>query len=138
MSVRRIGSNEVDCRCISVATPSSCLTIDRNMIGITCSKAFVNPAANACLELRYIDPSENPRVGGFAQPSPSGETEEVEELTTSLFAVLDDCLVAGHAREHGNDSHRKKGRERVSLTLGAAWILNAFKEFQQRWLGIHA
>jgi hypothetical protein len=138
MDLRRIRGNKVDGWRFAIATSTGRFTIDRDMVSLTCSNAPLNPTTNVGLEFRYIDPSEDPRIRGFAQTAPSSESEEVEELPTSLLAVLDDRLVAGHARKHGNNSQRKKGGERVSLPLGAAWIVNAFKEFQQRLLGIHA
>jgi hypothetical protein len=59
---------------------------------------------DTCLEVRYIDPAENPRVGGFAQSTSPCESKKVQELPTSLFAVLNDRSVARHAPKHGNDS----------------------------------
>jgi hypothetical protein len=132
VSVGSVRSNKVDCRCVAIAAPTGCFAIDRDMSSVTCSKASLNPTTNARLELRYVDPSENPRVGSFAQTTPTGESEEIEEVPTSLFAILNDRLIAGHARKHSNHSQRKKGRERVTLAFGAARIVNAFKEFQQR------
>jgi hypothetical protein len=132
MSIGGVCSHKVNCRSVAVATPTGRFPIDREMNSVTCSEASLNPTTHAGLELRYIDPSENPRVGGFAQTAPSGESEEIQELATPLFTVLDDRLVAGHARKHAHDSQRKKCGKRMSLPLGAAWILNAFKEFQQR------
>ena len=107
MSIGRIRSNKMDCRRVAVAAATGCFTIDRDMSSVTCSKAFLNPTTHAGLELRNVDPSKDPRVGSFAQTAPSGEPEKVEEVPTSLFAVLDDCLVAGHARKHGNNSERE-------------------------------
>jgi hypothetical protein len=51
---------------------------------------------------------------------------------------LDDRLVARHARQQSTNSQSQKIGKRVSFTLGTARIVNAFKEFQQRALGIHA
>ena len=131
MNVGRVCSNKVYCRCVAIATPTRRFTIDRDMRSVTCSKASLNPTANACLEHCDVDPPENTRVGGFAQPAPASEPQEVQELPTSLFAVLSDRLVAGHTRKHGDNGEREKGRKRVSLTLSATRILNALKEFQQ-------
>ena len=122
---------------LPVAAPTGGLTVDGDMNSVTGSEVSLNPMTDTCLEVRYIDPSENPRVGGFAQTATSGESEKIEELPTSLLAVLNDRLVAFHARKHGDDSQPQKGGERVSLTLGPR-IVNAFKEFHQRSFGIHA
>jgi|SRR5271165_3678939 len=133
-----VRSHKVNCGSVAVATPTGRFPIDRDMKSGTCLEASLNPTTHAGLELCYIDPSENPRIGGFAQTTPSGESEEVQELATPLFTVLDNRLVARHARKHAHDSQSKKCGERMSLTFSTAWILNAFKELQQRRFGIHA
>jgi hypothetical protein len=138
MSIGRIRSNKVHCRSVAVVAATGCFAINRDMSSITCSKASLNPTVQAGSALRSVDPSKDPRIGRFAQTAPSGEPEKVKEGPTSLFAVLVDCLVAGHARKHGNNSEREKGRERVSLALGAARIVSALRDCQQRRLGIHA
>jgi hypothetical protein len=112
--------------------------VDRDMDSVTRSQVRPNPMTDACLEVSYIDSSENPRVCGFAQSSPSGKSEEVQEIPTSFLAILDDRFVTCHARKHGDDGQRENSGKGVSLALGAAWIVNAFKEFQQRLFGIHA
>src|SRR5512135_772086 len=85
-----------------------------------------------------VDPAEDPRVGGLAEAPPGGEPEVSEELPAPLLAVLDDRLVAGHAREHGDDGQGEQGGERVTLAPGGSWIVKALKEFHQRGAGFHA
>jgi hypothetical protein len=138
MDLGRIRGDKVDCRCIAVATPTGRFTIDSEMTSVTRCKPSLNPTANARLELRDVDPSENPRVGGFAQPTPSGESEEIQKLSTSFPAVLHDCFISGHTRKHGHDGQPKQGWKRVPLSLGATRIVNPLKKFHQRSLGIHA
>ena len=111
------------------------------MGSVTRSQVAPNPTTDACLEVDTTSIRRKIRESpcGFAQShSPSGEPEKVEEVPTSLFAVLDDRFVTCHARKHGDDSQRENSRKGVSLALGTAWIVNAFKEFQQRLFGIHA
>ena len=95
-------------------------------------------SADARLEVGDVDPAEDPRVGRLAEAPPGGEPEVLEELPAPLLAVLDDCLVAGHPREHGDDGQAEQGGEGVPLALGATRIMNAFKEFHQRNAGFHA
>ena len=137
VDIRRIRSNKMNRWCGAIATPAGRLTIDRDMGSITRSQMPPNPTTDACLEVSYSDSSENPRVRGFAQSSTSSKSEEVQEISTSFLAVLDNRFVTCHARKHGNDSQRENSGKRMSLALGTAWIVNAFKEFQQRLFGIH-
>jgi hypothetical protein len=54
------------------------------------------------------------------------------------LAILDDCLVAGHARKHGDDGQTEEGGERAMPALSPTRILKPLREFRQLELGIHA
>jgi hypothetical protein len=138
VDIRRICSNKMNRWCVAIATPTGRLAVDRDMGSVTRSQVPLNPTTDACLEVSYIDSSKDPRVCGFAQSSPSGKSEKVQEIPTSFLAVLNDRFVTCHARKHGDDSQRENSGKGVPLALGTARIVNAFKEFQQRSFGIHA
>ena len=102
------------------------------------TKLVLTNTADARLEVRDIDPPEDPRVGGLAEAAPPGEPEEPQEVPAPLPAVIDEGLVAGHAREHGDDRQAEQGGQRVPLAPGPARIVNAPEQFHQRGAGIHA
>jgi hypothetical protein len=47
-------------------------------------------------------------------------------------------LGAGQGREQAHDGPGEERGEGMPLALGAAWIVNAFKDFHQRCGGFHA
>jgi hypothetical protein len=73
---------------------------------------------------------------GFRQPCRKDTV--LEELPTPLLAVLNDRLIRGHAREHGDDGQAEQGGQRVPLALGPSWIMKSPKQFHQRGVGFHA
>ena len=72
--------------------------IDEGTYG-TCASS----TAEACLKVDDIDPPKDAGVGRLAEAPPPGESEQIEEISATLSSVIDDGLVAGHAREHGDD-----------------------------------
>ena len=121
---------------VAVAAAPGGLAVDGDVGGVARPEPPPDPPADPGLEVGDVDPAEDPRVGGLAEAPPGGEPEELEELPAPLLAVLDDRLVAGHAREHGDDGQAEQGRERVPLALGPARIMKALKEFHQGDVGL--
>jgi hypothetical protein len=92
----------------------------------------LNPLAGTPLEVRDVDSPKDPRIGGLAEATPPGKSEQLEELATSLLTVIGNGFVAGHARKHGDDGQSQQSGKGISLAPGTAWIMNAFKELHQR------
>ena len=61
-----------------------------------------------------------------------------ETPNPALPSIIDDRIVARHAREHRDDSKCKTCRERVPLASRTSRIFNRNKKFHQRRLGFHA
>jgi hypothetical protein len=137
LDVRGIGGHQVNPGPLTVATSSDGLAVDGDVRGLVQSEPPLDPLGDARLKVRDVDPAEDPGVGRLAKAAFPGEAKEIKERSTSFATVLDDAFVTGHAREHGNDSQRKEGGKGMSLTLGTARILNAYKQFHQR-IGFHA
>jgi hypothetical protein len=133
-----IGRHQVDPGRLAVAAAPGGFAVDGELGGVARPEPPLDPLADARLEVRDIDATEDPRLGGLAEAALPGEAQQWAELPAPLLAVLDDGLGAGHAREQGDDGQGEKGGERMPLALGAARIMNAFKEFHQRGVGFHA
>jgi hypothetical protein len=136
--VRGRGRDQVNRGSFTVATATGGRAVDREVGGVIRPQPSTDPPTNARLEVRDVDPSKDPRRGGLAEAAPPREAEELQELSSPLLAVIHDGLVAGHAREHGDDSQREQRWEGMPLALRWARIVNTFKEFHQRDVGFHA
>src|SRR5271157_6530291 len=110
----------MDCGSLAVAAAAKGLAVDRQVGRVARLEPAADPAGDGSLEGGDIDAAEDPGVSGLAQPAATGEAEELEELPAAFLAVIDDRLVCGHARKHGDDGQGEQGRQGVSLTPGGA------------------
>jgi hypothetical protein len=136
--VRGVSRNQVNRGRLAVATPSGGLAVEGDLRGVIRPEPSPDPPPDAGLEVGDVDPAKDPRVGGLAEAASPGEPEQAEELPTPLLAVVGDRLVAGHAREQGDDGQREQGRQGMPLALRRTRIVNTFQEFHQRGVGFHA
>jgi hypothetical protein len=132
------GGDQVNPGRLAVTTAACGLAVEGEVRGVIRTEPPLNPLTDTRLEVRDVDAPKDPRVGGLAEAASSGESQESEELAAPLLAVIDDSLVAGHAREQGDDSQREQRGKGMALAPGTTWIMNAFKEFHQRRIGFHA
>ncbi len=136
--IRRIGREQVNPGRLTVTTAPRGLAVEGQMLRRLRSQPGLNPAADAGLEVGDIDPAEDAGIGGLAEAPPPGESQQAQEVSAPLLAVIDDGLVAGHAREHGDDGQGQERREGMSLAPRPSRIVNSLKEFHQGERGIHS
>jgi len=136
--IRGVSGQEMDCGGLAVAAAAKGLAVDRQVGRVARLEPAADPAGDGRLEGGDIDAAEDAGVSGLAQPAATGEAEELEELPAAFLAVIDDRLVCGHARKHGDDGQGEQGRQGVSLTPGGARIRKALKQFHQGDVGFHA
>jgi hypothetical protein len=138
MHVRSIGRKQVDSWRLTVTTATGGLAVEGQVRGVIGMQAGLNPLADAGLEVSDVDAAEDPRIGRLAEAPSHGEPEQAKKVRAPLLAEFDNGLVAGHPREHGDDSQRQECREGVSLAPGPSRIVNSLKEFHQSRCGIHS
>src|SRR5208337_2546479 len=136
--VRGGDGHQVDAGRAAVATPPGGLAVDGQVRGVVLPELRLNPPANTRLEVDDVDPAKDPRIGSLTETPLGGEPEKLQKPPAPLLAVLNDRLIAGHARKHAYDRQAEQCGERVPLTLGAARIVKALKKFHQRGAGVHA
>ena len=126
----------MDCGGRAVAAAAKGLAVDRQVGRVARLEPAADPAGDGRLEGGDIDAAEDPGVSGLAQPAATGEAEELEELPAAFLAVIDDRLVRGHARKHGDDGQGEQGRQGGRLPRRR--IRKALKQFHQGDVGFHA
>jgi hypothetical protein len=136
--IRGISGDQVNPRRLAVTTAPCGLAVEGEVRGVLRTEPPLNPLSEPRLEVRDVEAPEDPRVGSLAEAAPPGESQETEELPAPLLAVIAEGLVAGHAREQGDDSQRKQRGEGMALAPSTTRILNPFKEFHQRRMSVHA
>jgi hypothetical protein len=136
--IQGISGDQVNPRRLAVTTAAGGLAVEGEVRGVLRIEPPWNPLSETRLEVRDVDAPEDPRVGSLAEAASPGKSQETEELPAPLLAVIDEGLGAGHAREQGDDSPREQRGKGMALAPGTTRIIDAFKEFHQGRMSVHA
>jgi hypothetical protein len=72
-NIRGTGVFQVNPGCLAVATAPGGLTVDGDMRCVAGPESFPDPSADTRFEIRDVDATEDPPIGGQTETAPLGE-----------------------------------------------------------------